>query len=448
MAVTVGIVGAGAGPPAWRETVESAIRSASLVGGDAEVLVVTADRDPVPGLRGIDSPLLRVHSLDRGLNRGDHGDRSDVATARNTVLARARHDVVLFTEPGCVVPAEWCPRLAAELRAPHGPVIAAPVRVDVAGPIGAYLDHVRAHEAVAAGFPALDTANMGLRRDLIPTPVEFDPCPDATTGAAGLRAGASIRWSTAVPAVLRRCREEIGEITGLPLRCARHSLHRYLRHGEVGAAMPGILDLYRQRIRDDCRIDRRFGEVVAADARTAFAVYDAMAVGSQSIGYLDALGDEFGVPLLDLDLAGLSRAWHAVGERVRDRTDRLDWASLELDYRGMAQRLGPPEPLLAEVRQALRRYAPPRATDPEGPLADVADHGLVEATTAYLDAMERIRAVYDDLRADPEAVTRDAMERAARAAGVPARVAGDTLEFSLRFDYRRLVGAWRAGGGR
>src|SRR6187549_345699 len=112
----------------------------------------------------------------------------------------------------------------------------------------------------------------------------------------------------------------------------------------------------------------------------------------------------------------------------------------------MQERVGPPDPLLAEVRESLRRHARPSPIDPVGRLGEVADHGLVEVTTAYLSGMERVRAAFDELCAGPQPVTADALERVAHAAGMPAKAAGEAIEFSLRFDYRRLVGAWRAGG--
>jgi hypothetical protein len=107
----------------------------------------------------------------------------------------------------------------------------------------------------------------------------------------------------------------------------------------------------------------------------------------------------------------------------------------------MPERLGEPEPLLADVREALRRYARPISQDPGGPVRDILEHGGTELAASYLDWLERVCRVFDDLCGTPEPVTRDALDRAARAVGVPFRTATDSLELSLLVDvHRRLVG--------
>jgi hypothetical protein len=372
-----------------------------------------------------------------------------VAVARNTVLAEARHDTVLFTDDDCAVPPEWCRQLGSALR--ETAAVAAPVRVPVTGPVSAYGDYHRMFDAVPAGrgLPvALVTTNCGLRRDLVPASVRFDPrrstAGEDTAFAIALgQAGVPIRWLADATPISHGFSEEIEELTGRFMRNARGGLELYLTHGHAEAALPGALTAYRQRLRDDLPLDRRFSELVAAEARTAFATYHSMSFAATLVGYLDRLGAELGQPLVELDLGGLVAAFRAVAAHVRERTAELstsDWANLEVDYRGMKDRLGEPEPLLAEVREALRRYARPVPDDPTGPVRDILDHGAAEVAAEYLDCLERVRRAFDDLCAAPDPVTRDALDRAARAVGVPFKTATDTLELRLLVDvHQRLA---------
>jgi glycosyltransferase involved in cell wall biosynthesis len=446
MAVTVGIPTTGERGQVLRETVEGVLRSAALVSADAEVLVVVNGRGRVPELYGIGSPLLRVRYL----------DRRNVAEARNAVLAEARHDTILFTDEDCAVPPEWCGQLAAGLRDPGYPVVAAPIRVAVAGPVSAYLDYHRAFSAVPdwlGGSLLIGGSNCGLRRDRLPASVRFNPRlhsagEDTAFSIALTKAGLRVRWLADATPLVHGCSEEIEEISERFLRNARSGVHLFLREGYPDAAMPGVLNRYRQQIRDDYLLDRAFDELCAAEARSAFAVYDLILATVTAIGYLDELGTELGHPLLALDLPALSRAWRQMAGRVRARTARLssvDWAGLEVDYRSMADRRRQPEPLLAEVRRALRRYARPIPTDPDGPVGDVLNHGLTEMTAHYHDRLAGIRQAFEDVVAGTGPATPDALDRAVRAHGVPLKAAVDAIELMQRRSARRAGEAARVG---
>jgi glycosyltransferase involved in cell wall biosynthesis len=440
MALTVGIATTGADPLPLRKTVEGVLRSASLVSDDAEVLVVVNGRGRVPELDGLGSPMLRVRYL----------ERANVAVARNTVLAEARHDTILFTDDDCAVPREWCRQLATALWQPGCVAVGAPVRIPVAGPVSAYCDYQRIYDAVPAypGGPLLlVTTNCGLRRDRIPVSIRFDPALNTAGEDTGFslalgKAGMTARWLADATPIRHGFSERVEEVTWRFMRNAGHSVRLFLGGGYLFAALPGALDLYRQRLREDLRLDRRYGELVAPEARTAFAVYDYLAAVVGMVAYLDRLGTELNQPLLELELPELHAGFHWIAERVAEQTAGLstsEWASLEVDYAGMRDRLGEPEPLLGDVRAVLRRHAAPIPDEPDGPARDILNHGVAEASVTYLDWMDRLSLVFDELRAAPEPVTRDALDRAARAAGVSFKTATDMLELRLLVDHRQRL---------
>jgi hypothetical protein len=445
MTFTVGIATTGDSPAVLRETVVRVIRSAELVSAGAEVLVVVNGRGRVPELDGVDSPLLRVRYLDK---RG-------IGLARNTVLDEARHDTILFTDDDCYVPPSWCAELVSALHEPGWAAVGAPVRIPVAGPVSAYLDYLRIYDAVPFGSDGpllLVTANCGLRRDLIPRTVRFDACltsAGAEDTAFGLelgRHGLRSRWLAGATPIEHGCSEELEEITERYLRYARNGPHLFLEHGMGELAMPGILSHYRQRLADDNPFDRRFGEFLAPEARTAFATYDCMAAGAIMIGYLHRLGTELEHPLVELDLDGLRAAWTGAGQRLAEATSALspsDWASLDLDYATMAGRLDDPQPLPALVRRALRRHAVPLATDPTGRVGDVLNHGATTMSDDSMTMITQMRAAFAEMVGRGGA-TRDTLDAVARAHGLPFKVASDTIEFNLRFDVDGLMRAWRA----
>ena len=85
-------------------------------------------------------------------------DRPNLARARNVGIDQARHDTVLFGDDGAAYPDSWCTDLAGALRDPRFPVVTAPVRVPVRGPVTAFLDYQRFFDA-----PPVD-ANAAFQR--------------------------------------------------------------------------------------------------------------------------------------------------------------------------------------------------------------------------------------------------------------------------------------------
>jgi glycosyltransferase involved in cell wall biosynthesis len=435
MTVTVGIATAGEDPN-LRTTVESSLRSAALLAGDAEVLVVLNGEGRAEGLVGIDSPMLRVRRL----------DRRNVSLARNAILDEARHDTILFVDDDCLVAPEWCAQLAAALDPPEVVAVGAPVEVPVVGPVTAYADYHRMYNAFPfgpGGPQMLVTTNCGLRRDRVPRGIRFDttiPGNEDTGFALQLgRAGLATRWIDDATPVVHGFGEDIRELTGRFGNHCRYAVRQWLLLGQTEAAIPGALWLYRQRIREDFRYQRGFVEFVDAPVRTAFVVYDAIAAAVSAVSYLDELGNQLGQPLVAYDRPALDEEWLRVGELVRQCTAELstsDWAGARPDYPGMPGRLGGPEPLLvpllAQVRTALRRFAPPVPDDPGGRAGDVLNYGLSDGSARYLELLQGCRRMYDELCAGPQPVTRQAIERGARALGLPLPTALDAIEVSLR----------------
>jgi hypothetical protein len=430
-----------------RRTVCHAIDSATRTGSGAEVLVVVNGRGALPELATLGRPELRVLHL----------PQRNVALARNAILAEARHDTVMFTDDDCTVPAQWCAEMSSALGVPGQPVVTAPVRVDIAGPVSAYFDYQRLFDATPGSPdrpPLVVTANCGVRRDLLPPSLRFDPRlgnagEDTQFGLALGAAGIPVRHLADAAPVRHAMSENIAEISERFLRNSRSGPRLFLRFGHGEAAMPGALAYYRMRIRDDFPFERRFAEFDAGQARTAFAVYDAMFAGITAAGYLDELGTEIGCRLIELDVGGLAAAWSRIAELVAERTAGLSaqqWADLSVDCRRIGEPYGAPEPLQAEVRAALRRHAAPLVADPDGRVGDVLGHGGTESVAMYLRDQANVRASWAQLRASDEPVTPDAADRMARALGLPFKIACDIAEVTVALDAsiaRRRAGARR-----
>lgn len=90
-------------------SVRSVLASANTIDGEVEVILVD-DCSPIPVREALQSKLRdpRVQFLRHDANRGP-------AAARNTGIAHARFDVVLFTDDDVVVDPHWLERLARYL---------------------------------------------------------------------------------------------------------------------------------------------------------------------------------------------------------------------------------------------------------------------------------------------------------------------------------------------
>jgi hypothetical protein len=437
MSATVGIATTGERPQALCGTVRTVIRGAARLSGDAEVLVVVNGRSRVPELERIESPLLRVVHLER---RG-------VAGARNEVLARARHDTILFTDDDCEPPVDWCAVLAGALGSSAHVAVGAPVRTRIHGPVSAYLDHQRTMDAAAAGpgqAQTLVTANCGLRRDRLPAGLRFDPrlTSSGEDTALSLRiraAGGTIGWLDGARPMLHPVAEDIGEIAARFTRYGQMGAVAHLNGGPPDMSIPGALDLYRLLTLDSHHANRRFTEVVAPQARHAFAAYDHLRHSCMLLGYLDRLGTDLGDPLVEVDHPALRDAWGKIDAEVRDRSAGLstgDWAALEVDYARLGALPDEPQPLVDRVRAALRRHARAVKGRPGDRAAALLADGLDEAADRYLADVKRAMRLWSTLTAGSAPLTLARVESALRAAGLRFPEGSHLIEYRLRLARR------------
>jgi hypothetical protein len=453
MSVSVGIASTGTNPTALADAVRAALHSAALTGDGAEVLVAVNGRGRIPELHSLPAPAgarLRVF----------YDPRRNVARARNTVLSEARNDTILFTDDDCVVPGEWCTQLLAALREPGTAVACARVRTRVNGAVTAYADYQRIFDATPVASDEVEmmvTANCGVRRDLIPPHIRFSEDlhwsgEDSDFGLALRAAGFRIRWLAGPTPLEHGLSENISEITDRFMRYGASGAVLLLRRHHARAAVPGAHSWYQSLTRDDFSTYRRFGELVDPAVRRTFVVYDYLMHASTIMGYLERLGELLGCTLVEIDRDGLARAWRDINERVLAQAPGIDWRALRIDYRRMHEALDEPQPLLAEVRQVLRRCAPPPADQPPGNALAVLERGLADQVTDYLARMEQVRAIWrglDEGAGAGEPLTSELLDYRLRAAGFSFKVACAVVEYTMMLDrYQAAERAKRAGRSR
>jgi glycosyltransferase involved in cell wall biosynthesis len=426
-----------------RGSVEDAIRAAAATGPDAEVLVVVNGGGRAPALANLGSPLLRVLYL----------ERANVSLARNVGIAAARHDTVIFGDDGIAVAPTWCTAFAAGLRDPRYPVATAPVHVPVTGPVTALLDYQRVFEAMPLDATEARTLNghCAIRRDRIPAHIRYDEenlpvvGEDLAFGATLRAAGIPIRWLPDVPSVGHVLTDRIEEITDRAMRYGRATVMLW-RHGLAPAARPSeLLAGYRYAGFGGHRLYRRFTEVVQPAARAAFTVYDYLFDLSFLIGYLAELGDWLAHPFIELDQAGLRGAWQDIAARTAAGAGGLtaaDWRALPVDYTRLDDAPPTDDPLVADVRYALARYAPPVPGRPPAAVAAVVDEAAADlGSAAAAPDRERLLGSWRDWRASGAPLTADTVNGWARRIGYGFRDACATIE---RAAARRPPGADRS----
>jgi hypothetical protein len=398
------------------------IRAAAVAGPDAEVLVVVNGTTSVPALARIGSPLLRVVYL----------ERANVARARNVGIAEARHHTVVFGDDGGACQPSWCNDLANALRDPRYPVVTAPVRVPVIGPVTAFLDYQRVFDAPPVDFDQARTVtgHCAIRRDRLPAHVRYDEDnlplvgEDVAFGHAVRAAGIPIRWLAGIAPGLHLLPERIAEVTERLFRYGRGAALVWSRNGAGSAPGPAdIVSLYRGIVTGAHHRYRRFGEVVAAAPRVAFTLYDYLHDVAFLLGYLSEQG------FVELDRDGLRVAWQdtadRAGEAIGDgwRVLRLDYARLDGGRPDDAACGG--EALVAEVVRSLTRYAR-LVPSPEATVAGDSDAADSDVPPDF----PRLLAGWGELRAATGPIDADALDRIARSAGFGFRDACAVIERS------------------
>jgi hypothetical protein len=423
-------------------SLHSMLRAAGHAGPDAEVLVVVNGRSSAPALAQVGSPLLRVIHL----------QQANVSRARNVGIAAARHDTVIFGDDSAIVEPTWCVRLAGALRDPAYPVVTAPVRVPVIGPLTAFLNYQRIFDA-----PPLDateartvTGHCALRRDRLPAAVRYEEQQlphvgeDVAFGNALRAAGVRIRWLADVIGV-HPVPERLEEITERAFRYGRGAALIW-RGGCPGPVVDptAVAAVHKQLAPREDHPRRRFPEVVQPGLRAAFTLYEYLVNAALVLGYCSELDGS----VVDLDLAGLREAWRAVAFRATAGAARDgDWAALRLDFAGLdTPHPLTADPLLDEAWRAVNRYAPLRLQQPPAPAGSAppaeptesAEPAGSAASTEPADSMaaapsvRRLRAAWRSLRAADRPVGVDVVDRAFRSAGFGFREGCAAIEFAAQ----------------
>ncbi len=447
MTVTVGIPTTGE-RPVLRRSVEAAIRSASLVSQEAEVLVVVNGRADAPGLGCIDSPLLRVIQL----------DQANVSRARNTAIAQARHDTVLFADDDVLVPQPWCAEMQAALRDPGRAVVTARTRVPVSGPLTALLNYQRNFDSQppqSEDSGKLLTANFGVRRDLIPPEVRFDENfttvgEDFDFGHQLWTAGIWFHLLSQATPVPHELPEEIEPNIARCLRYGEGTVLVSTKRGEEPKLLPVFGSWYQATMNPNFRGSRKYAEFVWPNVRTAFRVYAGVLNSAYLVGCLYSLGVSTGQPVIELDIDQLTAAWEHATARADDLVSSLsaaDWRSLPVDYARLAgipaaeaQRDDPADSIIADMKAALGKYAPLIADLPGPDGKDTAMPGQApgrgrerrwESGLAGPETRARVRRVLDELRGRDGPISEADIDNFARVTGLPFRVGCEIIERDL-----------------
>ncbi len=346
--------------------IESVVISAQQV-PEVEVLVVASG----PGLR---QPRVRIDSSRVTVLPCE---QASAASARNVGIDNACHSIVLFTDDDCFVPRSWCTDLSRALSLPNVVAVAAPVCVDVLGPVTSFLNYQRIFNAQPIDGKytrSFVTANCGIRKDILQGRVRFDDA-DFVVGGEDTEFGYTIRdlgfhinWLNHVQPVRHILSESIDEIIERFVAYGQAFARVFYRHGRLLEPVPDAIEWFRTISSDRYSEHRRFGELADPLVQRAFASFELMLISTYLIGYLDGLGTELGYQLVSPDYGALRAAWHEVADEVvaGSSSDSGVWSRLPVQMDRWSSQLksgifGQPSSKIAEN---LRNNAPVTAWVP------------------------------------------------------------------------------------
>jgi Glycosyl transferase family 2 len=404
--------------PTVSECVEAALASARQLGPEAEVLLVANRLAPDARYPEAD-PMLRV------LNSEPAG----VSMARNTGVAAARHDTVLFLDDDVVVPPSWCTQMSAALRS-GAVAIGGPVRVVAKGPVTSFMDHMRMFDAMPLdGSPGglLITSNAGFRRDLAPPGAPFDVRRHAgedTDFALRLRdAGRSVGWLTGADPAMHHVEESVESLVGRSIRDARTAAGLVEQYGyrALSQYLPSPWAAYNSARDGRPQWFRQFSEIDAPAVRSVFVTLSVVWVMCVVTGYLNETGRLVGCPLVEIDEDALTEELCSVvgGVVAVDGGPGASvWREPPLTFAAAARPDIDARVPVAAISDAFRRHTLPSASAPEALLRGLGRHDRTWHSNKA-DEDERAQRLWADLAPRRHELTLPEVDVAARAVGLP-----------------------------
>jgi hypothetical protein len=288
-----------------------AAASAARVSADAEVLLVVNGAGDTPPPYPVPANARIVHS-----------SATCVSQARNDGVAAARHDIILFTDDDLTVPPDWCATMAAPLLNPSGPTaVGAPVRMAVAGPVTAFLDHERMFDAPPAGESmarALVTANAGYRRDRFGEP-PFDTArypqfaEDHDFGLRIIEAGGTIGWLADATPPEHEVDEDLPALIRRGVQRGAGGARLYLQRKLPDYYIPAVCAALAGFTHGAAPTSlRRYAELGSEPARAAFIALSLIRQTVILTGYAQELGRQSGTELVSADIPALTEGASAV----------------------------------------------------------------------------------------------------------------------------------------
>ena len=406
--------------PTVSRCIASAVSAASRIEG-AEVLVVANDEDPdgatpeLPGARVIHSP------------------RPGLAAARNLGFREARHDVVLFTDDDCLLPPDWCGRLADPMLAGEAAAVAAPLHVRRDGPITAFIDYQRIFypppvDSTTVGFPL--GAGTGVRRALAPDFVEGPANTageDADFGCALVDAGHSILYVPDKPLATHLIPEEIESISRRFIWYGRGNAWLSLTKGRLQFSVPDVTSMYAAISRNELSTPRRFEEIDDDAIRELFAAYDLILLATYLVGFLEEAGRALGREIIRPDHDALDEGWREIDLRLpHDAVRGRDWTRLPTDLgRWTTAREGKEPDAARAIGENLAKHAGLlERTGPDARLDAWADGAARQGEATWA----RSNAIWQEARTAGRLVDVDELADRLRAAGIGFREGGQMIE--------------------
>lgn len=419
MSVTV-VIPSTLDSPVLDRCVDAVLRSATRVSPDAEVIVV-ANR-----VRGGRPPTVRSDRL-----RVLHSAPDGTATARNTALAAARHDTILFTDDDLIVAPDWCAHLYTALHS-GARAVATPVRMDVRGPVTAFMNYDRLFyppPVDATRARLLVTASAGYRRDLVAPGTVFNSDrhqffgQDTEFALTLTDQGVPIRWLPDAPPPVHHIEEDVAAVVTRSVKNGRGSARIYIARRLLHNYLPSALAVYAGYADGTFTGYRRYREIGPVGVRVAFTTLNLIRTGLINAGYLWDLGTAYGHAFVDLDVDALVDGARTVLAGLGDLLARVpaeQWRDVPVRFgAGLTDAPGIDELVpVGAVAGVLDRSA--RRTGRPVPRALAHVLGRDDATwyQRHMHDRARLLALWRRMQPDASTLTLAAFEERVRAIGI------------------------------